>query len=167
MKEGIQLKCVVDEQCALEFADLPRQLDAKILEYKNLEVKNTSLEAELRQKSGLEDCNQSLSVELNKKCKKSESLKAINALLMEQIDLHLPPAIPLVVLQSHQSVSDATLAKKYDDLLAAHEDVKKRLITKEDFHKKLVNVEEWMKSLEVNNNEWEVWRQTLKKALAS
>ncbi|KAF6149780.1 hypothetical protein GIB67_017513, partial [Kingdonia uniflora] len=32
---------------------------------------------------------------------------------------------------------------------------------------KLVNAEERMKSLEVNNSEWEVWRQVLKKALAS
>ncbi|KAF6163532.1 hypothetical protein GIB67_002537 [Kingdonia uniflora] len=55
MKEDIQLKHVVDEQCALEFADLPRQLDAKILEYTNLKAKNTSLEAELRQKFSLED----------------------------------------------------------------------------------------------------------------
>ncbi|KAF6153077.1 hypothetical protein GIB67_034799 [Kingdonia uniflora] len=146
MKEDIQLKRVVDEQCALQFADLPTQLDAKILEYKNLEAKNTSLEAELRQKSGLEDCNQSLSVELNKKCKESKSLKAVNALLMKQIDLYLPPAT--------LSVPDATLAKKYDDLLAAHEDVKKKLIAKEDFHKKLVNAKERMKSLEVNNSEW-------------
>ncbi|KAF6164331.1 hypothetical protein GIB67_029214 [Kingdonia uniflora] len=149
MKEDNQLKRVVDEQYALEFADLPKQLDAKILECKNLE-------AELRQKSGLEYCNQSLSVELNKKCKESESLKVVNALLMEQIDLHLPSATLLAVLQSHQPVSDATLAKKYDDLLAAHEDVKKKLIAKEDFCKKLVNVEERMKSLEVNNSEWEV-----------
>ncbi|KAF6134572.1 hypothetical protein GIB67_022312 [Kingdonia uniflora] len=77
-----------------------------ILECKILEAKNTSLKAELRQKSSLEDCNQSLSVELNKK---------------------------LVVLQSHQPVPDATLAKKYDNLLAAYEDVKKKLIAKEDF----------------------------------
>ncbi|KAF6158013.1 hypothetical protein GIB67_008142 [Kingdonia uniflora] len=33
--------------------------------------------------------------------------------------------------------------------------------------KKLVNAEEGMNSLEVNNSEWEVWSQTLKKALAS
>ncbi|KAF6139144.1 hypothetical protein GIB67_002406 [Kingdonia uniflora] len=163
----IELKRVVDEQCALEFADLPRQLDAKILECKNLEEKNTSLEAELRQKSGLEDCNQSLSVELNKKCKAIESLKAVNALLMEQIDLQLPPATPLVMLPSHQPVLDTTLAKKYKDLLAAHEDIKKKLIAKEDFRRKLVNAEERMKSLEANNSEWKVWRQTLKKALAS
>ncbi|KAF6158793.1 hypothetical protein GIB67_040307, partial [Kingdonia uniflora] len=96
-----------------------------ILEYKNLEEKNTSLEAELRQKSGLEDCNQSLSVELNKKCKEIESLKAVNALLMEQLDLQLPPATP--------PVPDTTLAKKYENLLAAHEVIKKKLITKEDF----------------------------------
>ncbi|KAF6144686.1 hypothetical protein GIB67_006178, partial [Kingdonia uniflora] len=107
--------------------------ECKILDYKNLEEKNTSLEAELRQKSGLEDCNQSLYVELNKKCKKIESLKAVNALLMEQIDLQLLPATPLVVLQSHQPVPDTTLAKKYEDLLAAHEDIKKKLIAKEDF----------------------------------
>ncbi|KAF6166152.1 hypothetical protein GIB67_023862 [Kingdonia uniflora] len=130
MKKEIELKRVVNEQCALEFTDLPRQLDAKILEYKNLEENNTSLEAELRQKSGLEDCNNSLSVELNKKCKKSESLKVVNAFLIEQIDLQLPPATPLVVLQSHLFMPDTTLAKKYDDLLAAHEDVKKKLIAK-------------------------------------
>ncbi|KAF6151720.1 hypothetical protein GIB67_002003, partial [Kingdonia uniflora] len=134
-------------------------LKEKILEYKNFEAKNTSLEAELMKKFGLEDCNQSLSVELNKKCKESESLKAVNALLMEQIDLHFSPAIP--------PVPNATLAKRYDDLLAAHEDVKKKLIGKEDFRKKLANAEERMKSLEVNSSEWEVWRQALKKALAS
>ncbi|KAF6162677.1 hypothetical protein GIB67_013291 [Kingdonia uniflora] len=94
MKAEIELKRVDDEQCALEFADLPRQLDAKILEYKNLEEINTSLEAELRSKSGLEDCNQSLSVELNKKCKEIESLKAVNTILIEQIDIQLPPATP-------------------------------------------------------------------------
>ncbi|KAF6173853.1 hypothetical protein GIB67_039804 [Kingdonia uniflora] len=105
-KAGIELKRVVDEQCVLEFADLPRQLDAKILECKNLEEKNANLEAELRSKSGLEDCNQYLFVELNKN---------------------------FVVLQSHQLVSDIILAKKYEDLLAAHEDVKKKLIVKEDF----------------------------------
>ncbi|KAF6142498.1 hypothetical protein GIB67_039462 [Kingdonia uniflora] len=33
--------------------------------------------------------------------------------------------------------------------------------------KKLVNAEEMKKSLEVNNNEWEVWHQALKKALTS
>ncbi|KAF6147149.1 hypothetical protein GIB67_036868 [Kingdonia uniflora] len=133
IKEEIELKRVVDEQCALEFADLPRQLNAKILEYTNLEEKNTSLEAELKQKSGIEDCNQSLSVELNKKCKEIESLKAVNALLMEQIDLQLSQATPLTVLQSHQPILDTTLAKKYEDLLAAHEDGKKKLIAKEDF----------------------------------
>ncbi|KAF6172611.1 hypothetical protein GIB67_036561 [Kingdonia uniflora] len=106
--------------------------ESKILECKNLEEKNTSLEAELRQKFGLEDCNQSLSVEFNKK-----------------------------------PVSDTTLTKKYEDLLAAHEVIKKKLIAKEDFRQKLVNAEERMKSLEVNNSEWEVWRQALKKALAS
>ncbi|KAF6176662.1 hypothetical protein GIB67_034524 [Kingdonia uniflora] len=106
MKEEIELKHAVDEQFALEFADLPRQLDAKILEYKNLEEKNTSLEGELRQKFGPEDCNKSLFVELNKK---------------------------LVVLQSHQPVPDTTLANKYEDLLVAHEDIKKKLIAKEDF----------------------------------
>ncbi|KAF6172055.1 hypothetical protein GIB67_029473 [Kingdonia uniflora] len=133
MKEEIELKRVVDEQCALEFIDLRRQLDAKILECKNLKEKNTSLKAELRQKSGLEDCNQSLSVELNKKCKEIESLKVVNAILIDQIDLQLPPATPLAVRQSHQPVSDTTLANKYEDLLAAHEDVKKKLIAKEDF----------------------------------
>ncbi|KAF6152473.1 hypothetical protein GIB67_035541 [Kingdonia uniflora] len=108
MKEDIELKCVVDEQCALEFADLPRQLDAKY--------------------------------------KESESLKVVNALLMEQIDLQLPPATPLAVLQSHQPMPDATLDKKYENLLAVHEDVTKKLIVKENF---------------------EVWRQALKKAVAS
>ncbi|KAF6154797.1 hypothetical protein GIB67_032409, partial [Kingdonia uniflora] len=78
------LKRVVDEKCALEFTDLPRQLDAKY--------------------------------------KESESLKVVNTLLMEQIDLHLPPATP--------PVADATLTKKYDDFLFAHEDIKKKLIAK-------------------------------------
>ncbi|KAF6140408.1 hypothetical protein GIB67_013177 [Kingdonia uniflora] len=182
MNEEIELKRVVDEQCILEFKDLPRQLDTKILEYTNLEEKNTSFEAELRQKFGLEDCNQNLSIELNKKCKESESLKAVNALLMEQINLQLPPAKSLVMLQSHQSVPDTTLTKKYEDLLAAHEDVKNKLIAKEDFRQRLVNAEEMMKSLEANNSEWiclilnsciylrllcEVWRQALKKTLTS
>ncbi|KAF6168202.1 hypothetical protein GIB67_011587 [Kingdonia uniflora] len=103
-----------------------------------------------------------------KNCKKSESLKMVNTLLMEQIDLHLPPATP--------PMPDAALTKKYDDLLSVHEDVKKKLIAKEDFimnwtskykkeaakciketnhlRKKLVNTEKRMKSLEVNNSEW-------------
>ncbi|KAF6165573.1 hypothetical protein GIB67_022744 [Kingdonia uniflora] len=193
MKAEIELKCVVDEQCALKFTDLPRQLERRkglrhmslshplfvfvkiqiflcqiyVCRYWSTKIwwkKNTSFEAELRQKSGLEDYNQSLSVELNTKI---ESLKAINALLMEQIDLQLPPTTPLAELQSHQPVPDTTLAKKYEDLLAAHEDIKKKLIAKEDFHKKLVNSEERKKILEVDNNEWEVWRQALKKAPAS
>ncbi|KAF6159343.1 hypothetical protein GIB67_032114, partial [Kingdonia uniflora] len=156
--------------------DITEQYDASILECKKLEEKNTSLEAELRQKSGLEDYSQSLSVELNKKCKEIESLKAVNALLMEQINLQLPPATPLAVLQSHQPVPDTTLIKKYEDLLAAHKDIKKKLIAKEDFimiwtskykkeaarytdetshlRHKLVNAEERMKSLEANNSEW-------------
>ncbi|KAF6161017.1 hypothetical protein GIB67_007658 [Kingdonia uniflora] len=83
MKAEIKLKRVVDEQCALEFTDLPRQLDAKILECKNVEEKNTSLEVELRSKSGLEDCNQSLYVELNKKRQKlvnaEERMKSLEA----------------------------------------------------------------------------------------
>ncbi|KAF6172306.1 hypothetical protein GIB67_024928 [Kingdonia uniflora] len=108
MKAKIELKRVVDEQCTLEFVDLPRQLDAK--------------------------------------CKEIESLKVVNAFLIEQIDLQLPPATPLAVLQSHQPVSGTTLAKKYEDLLAAHDNIKKKLIAKEDF---------------------EVWCQALKKALAS
>ncbi|KAF6146873.1 hypothetical protein GIB67_018526 [Kingdonia uniflora] len=140
MKEEIELTRVVDEQCALEFADLPRQLDAK--------------------------------------CKEIEKLKAANTILMEQIDMQLSPATP--------SVPDTTLAKKYEDLLAAYEDIKKKLIAKEDYRQKLVNTEERMKSLEANNsewhrklvnseerkktlevdnNEWEIWRQALKKAL--
>ncbi|KAF6167824.1 hypothetical protein GIB67_027602, partial [Kingdonia uniflora] len=113
------------------------------------------------------EANINLKDALKEKCKESELLKAVNTFLMELIDLHLPPATLLVVLQSHQHVPDVTLAKKYDDLLSAHEDVKKKLIAKEDFRKKLLNTEERMKSLEVNNSEWEVWRQALKKALAS
>ncbi|KAF6156986.1 hypothetical protein GIB67_039747 [Kingdonia uniflora] len=128
--------------------------------------KNISLEAELRQKSGLEDCNQSLSIELNKKYKESESLKVVNTLLIEQIDLHLPPATPLVVLQSHQLMPNATLAKKYDNLLPAHEDVKKKFIAKEDFRKKLVNAEERMKFLEVNNSEWVDPIRVIRKSIA-
>ncbi|KAF6168492.1 hypothetical protein GIB67_005044, partial [Kingdonia uniflora] len=158
IKAEIELKRVVDEQCALEFADLPSQLDAN--------------------------------------CKEIESLKAVNTILMEQINMQLPPATPVAVLQSHQPVADTALAEKYEDLLAAHEDVKKKLIAKKDFanndldiqrqklvnaeermksleannsewHKKLVNSEERKKTLEVDNNEWEVWRQALKKVLAS
>ncbi|KAF6160200.1 hypothetical protein GIB67_016636 [Kingdonia uniflora] len=97
---------------------------------------------------------------------KRESLKVVNTLLIEQIDLQIPSTIPLAVLQSHQPVPDTTQAKKYEDLLVAHEDVKKKLIAKEDFREKLVNAKERMKSLEANNSEW-VWRQTLKKALVS
>ncbi|KAF6143749.1 hypothetical protein GIB67_021075 [Kingdonia uniflora] len=70
MKEDMQLKRVLDEQCALAYADLSAQLDTKILECKNLQEKNASLEAELWQKFGLEECNLSLSIELNKKRKK-------------------------------------------------------------------------------------------------
>ncbi|KAF6149516.1 hypothetical protein GIB67_003664 [Kingdonia uniflora] len=106
-----------------------------------------------------------------KVCKKIESLKVVNALLMEQIDLQLLPATPLAVLQSHQPVPDTTLTKKYEGLLAVHEDVKKKLITKDDFGQKLVNAKERIKSLEANNREWdllqEVWRQALMKALTS
>ncbi|KAF6138048.1 hypothetical protein GIB67_042953, partial [Kingdonia uniflora] len=90
MKVEIELKRVVDEQCALEFSDMPKQLDVKY--------------------------------------KENESLKAFNMILMEQIDMQLPPTTT---------------------------------------HKKLVNSEERKKTLEVDNNEWEVWRQVLKKALAS
>ncbi|KAF6137065.1 hypothetical protein GIB67_030829 [Kingdonia uniflora] len=166
MKEDMQLKCVLDKQCVLAYTDLPAQLDAKILGCKNLQDKNASFEAELRQKSGIEEYNMSLSIELNKKSKENESLKAANAILMEQIDLQLPSAIPLAIPQSHQPMTNINLAKHYDDLLSTHEELKKKLIAKEDFRKKLVNAEE-MKSLEVNNNKWEVWRQALKKALTS
>ncbi|KAF6151931.1 hypothetical protein GIB67_010505 [Kingdonia uniflora] len=105
MKEDMQLKHVLDKQCALAYADLPGQLDAN-------------------------------------------PMTGIN------------------------------LAKNYDDLLSAHEELKKKLIGKEDFilnwtskykkdatrvieetndhRKKLVNAEEMKKSLEVNNNEWVV-----------
>ncbi|KAF6168480.1 hypothetical protein GIB67_005032 [Kingdonia uniflora] len=98
--EDIELKRVVNEQCALEFADLPRQLDAKIFECKNLEEKNTSLEI-------------------------------------------------------------MNWTSKYKKEAARY--------TEETNHlrQKLVNAEERMKSLEENNNEWEVWHQALKKALAS
>ncbi|KAF6143801.1 hypothetical protein GIB67_016722 [Kingdonia uniflora] len=65
---------------------------------------------------------------LKEKSKENESLKAVNAFLMEHIDLQLLAATP---------------------------------------RKKLVNAEEMKKSLEVNNNEWEVWCESLKKALAS
>ncbi|KAF6147975.1 hypothetical protein GIB67_024150 [Kingdonia uniflora] len=74
-----------------------------------------------------------LSRQLDAKCKEIESLKMVNTILMEQIDMQLAPATPLAVLQSHQPVSDTTLAKKYEDLLAVHEDIKKKLIAKKDF----------------------------------
>ncbi|KAF6148630.1 hypothetical protein GIB67_042589, partial [Kingdonia uniflora] len=67
IKEDMKLKRVLYEQCALAYTDLPGKLDTKILDCKNLQEKNASLEAKLRQKSSLEDCNESLSVELNKK----------------------------------------------------------------------------------------------------
>ncbi|KAF6157368.1 hypothetical protein GIB67_004306, partial [Kingdonia uniflora] len=73
----------------------------------------------------------------------------------------------LVILQSHKPMTDIDIAKTYENLLSAHEELKKKLIAKEDFRKKLVNAEEIKKSLEVNKNEWKVWRQSLKKALAS
>ncbi|KAF6138585.1 hypothetical protein GIB67_032479, partial [Kingdonia uniflora] len=117
------------------------------------------------------EANINLREALKEKCKEIELLKAVNALLMEQIDLQLPPVTPLAVLQLHQLVPDTTLAKKYEDLLAAHEDIKKKLIVKEDFiflqRQKLVNAEERMKPLDTNNSKWEVWRQALKKVLAS
>ncbi|KAF6165880.1 hypothetical protein GIB67_012777 [Kingdonia uniflora] len=143
-------------------------------------VLNDQLQKLKEDKEKESEANINLREALKEKCKESESLKVVNALLIEQIDLHLPPAIPPVL--------DATLVKKYDDLLSTHEDVKKKLIAKKDFCKKLVNAEERMKSLEVNisewhnklvnseemkktlevnNSEWEVWRQALKKALAS
>ncbi|KAF6165075.1 hypothetical protein GIB67_000659, partial [Kingdonia uniflora] len=157
--------------------NLREALKENILECKNLEEQNTSLVAELRQKSGLEDCNKSLFVELNKNCKESESLKAANTLLMEQIDMQLPPATLLAVLQSHQPVPDTTLAKKYEDLLAAHENRQKLVNAEErmkslkannsECHNRLVNSEERKKTLEVDNSEWEVWRQALKKTLSS
>ncbi|KAF6140351.1 hypothetical protein GIB67_011370, partial [Kingdonia uniflora] len=96
IKAEIELNRVVDEQCALEFADL-----------------------------------QSLVTLLLCSC-------------FEQ----------LAILPSHQPVPDTTLAKKYEDLLAAHEDIKKKLIAKKDFRQKLVNAEERMKSLEAINSEW-------------
>ncbi|KAF6160191.1 hypothetical protein GIB67_016627 [Kingdonia uniflora] len=151
-----------DQQITTLNDQLQKLKEDKEKEYWSTKIwwkKKTSLGAELRQKYGLEDYNQSLSVELNKKYKEGRSLKVVNALLIEQIDLHLPPSTP--------PVPNVTLAKKYDDLLSVHEDVNKKLIAKEDFRKKLVNAEERMKSLKVNNSEWEVWRQTLKNALAS
>ncbi|KAF6177050.1 hypothetical protein GIB67_015925 [Kingdonia uniflora] len=84
------------------------------------------------------------------KCKEIESLKVVNTILMEQIDMQVPPATPLAVLQLHYHVPNTTLTKKYEDLLATHEDVKKKLIVKEDF-----------------NLLQEVWCQALKKVLAS
>ncbi|KAF6154070.1 hypothetical protein GIB67_018992 [Kingdonia uniflora] len=54
-------------------------------------------------------------------------------------------------------ILDEQCALTYADL-PAQLDVKR---------KKLINAKEMKKSLEVNNNEWEVWRQSLKKALTS
>ncbi|KAF6145354.1 hypothetical protein GIB67_016815 [Kingdonia uniflora] len=125
-------------------------LKEKILECKNKQDTNVSLEVELRQKSGLEECNASLSIELNKKPKENKSLKAANAILMEQIDLQLLPATPILNWTSKYKREATRVTEEANDL-----------------HKKLVNAEEMKKSLEVNNNEWEVWRQALKKALAS
>ncbi|KAF6134620.1 hypothetical protein GIB67_022907 [Kingdonia uniflora] len=58
-------------------------------------------------------------------CKEIDSLKVVNVIFMGQIDMQLPPATP--------PVPDAALAKMYEVLLATHEDVKKKLIGKEDF----------------------------------
>ncbi|KAF6138978.1 hypothetical protein GIB67_010704 [Kingdonia uniflora] len=106
LKEDIQLKRVLEEQCALAYTDLPAQLDAK-----------------------------------------------------------------LAIVQSHKPMTDINLTIKYDDLLSTHEELKKKLIAKENLVffqcKKLVNTEEMKKSLKVNNNEWVVWSQSLKKALES
>ncbi|KAF6144745.1 hypothetical protein GIB67_017764 [Kingdonia uniflora] len=98
MKEDMQLKRVLDEQCAL--ADLPGQLDVKVRVHEFTRKTNASLEAGLRQKFSLKECNESLSVELNKKSKENKLLKVVNALLIEQIDLQLPPTTPEVWRQS-------------------------------------------------------------------
>ncbi|KAF6165001.1 hypothetical protein GIB67_041771 [Kingdonia uniflora] len=125
--------------------------------YHNLDIgvqeftrKNASLEVELRQKYCLEDCNESLSIELNKMSKENESLKAVNALLMEHIELQLSPATPIL-----------NWISKYKKEASRYTEETK------DLGKKLVNVEEMKNTLEVDNNEWEVWRQSLKKTLAS
>ncbi|KAF6152034.1 hypothetical protein GIB67_010608, partial [Kingdonia uniflora] len=120
---------------------------------------NDQLQKLKEDKENESEANINLREALKEKCKEIESLKADNTILLEQIDMQLPPAIPPVL--------DTTLAKKYEDLLAAHEDIKKKLIAKDDFHKKLVNSEEKKKILEVDYNEWEIWRQALKKSLAS
>ncbi|KAF6146199.1 hypothetical protein GIB67_005847 [Kingdonia uniflora] len=154
--------------------DIAEQYDASHHEYtsqspninlndQQITALNDQLQKLKKDKEKEFEANINLREALKEKCKEIESLKVVNAFLMDQIDLQLPPAI--------SAVPDTTLAKKYEDLLAAHEDVKKKLIAKEDViffqRQKLVNAEERMKSLEANNSEWEVWRQALKKALAS
>ncbi|KAF6152319.1 hypothetical protein GIB67_005973 [Kingdonia uniflora] len=99
--------------------------------------------------------------------KENESLKVDigQCLLMEQLDLQLPPATPLVIVSSHHPMLDLNLANKTSiaHLLHVFETDTKLDIQR----KKLLNVEERKKTLEVDNNEWEVWSQSLKKALAS
>ncbi|KAF6168299.1 hypothetical protein GIB67_018139 [Kingdonia uniflora] len=79
MKAKIELKHVVDEQCALEFADLLRQLDAKESFPLIILASGVIILSPMR-------------------TKEIKSLKAINTILMELVDMQLPLATPLVVL---------------------------------------------------------------------
>ncbi|KAF6164778.1 hypothetical protein GIB67_035707 [Kingdonia uniflora] len=62
-------------------------------------------------------------------------------------------------------VVDLYLKKKFDELLSVYEEAKIKLSVKEDFRNKLLIAEKMKKTLEADNDEWEVWRQSLKKAL--
>ncbi|KAF6160224.1 hypothetical protein GIB67_016660 [Kingdonia uniflora] len=124
--------------------DIAEQYDASHHEYASLSLNinlndqqitilNDQLQKHKEDKEKEFKVNINLKEALKEKCKEIKSLKAVNAILMEQIDMQLPPSTLLAVLQSHQPMPDTTLAKKYEDLLAAHEDAKKKLIAKEDF----------------------------------
>ncbi|KAF6169309.1 hypothetical protein GIB67_013739, partial [Kingdonia uniflora] len=107
------------------------------------------------------EANLKLAEALKERSKENGLLKVVNALLMEQIDLQLPPAIPMSLPTLVWDLLILNWTSKYKKEAAR--------VTEEinDLRKKLVNDEEIKKYFEVNNNEWEVWRQSLKKALAS
>ncbi|KAF6145946.1 hypothetical protein GIB67_007965 [Kingdonia uniflora] len=133
-----------------------------------IKVLNDELQKLKEDKDEDSEANIKLVQALKEKFKDNESLKVVNALLMEQIDLQLAPATPLAILQSHQPMTEINLAKKYDDLLSAHEELKKKLIAKEDFILNWTSkYKEEVVRVTEETNDLEVWRQLLKKALES
>ncbi|KAF6158853.1 hypothetical protein GIB67_012496 [Kingdonia uniflora] len=94
--------------------------------------------------------------------------------LNEQVTLS-PNAYDTMPIQAKSGGLDQQITTLNDELQKLKEDKDKKPQTniklaealKEKFTSEVVNTEEMKKSLEVNNNEWEVWRQALKNALAS